>query len=71
MNNIINCIFCKIIKGTESATIVYQDENVIMFNDIKPVSTHHFLVCPKQHIRNAKELTPDDKPLGNANYIYQ
>lgn len=31
--------------------------------DIHPASDHHYLIIPKNHIQNAKELKPDDEPL--------
>ena len=33
-----NCIFCKIIKGEINATRIYEDEDVIAFNDIHPIA---------------------------------
>lgn len=60
----VNCVFCKIIEGTEKAEIYYQDDQAIIFKDIRPAASHHFLVVPKTHIKNAKILTPDQKPIG-------
>lgn len=31
--------------------------------DINPASDHHYLIIPKSHIPNAKDLKPDDEPL--------
>lgn len=31
--------------------------------DIHPVSTHHYLILPKEHIRNAKQLKPEHSEL--------
>jgi histidine triad (HIT) family protein len=44
-----DCIFCKIIAGEIPATKVYEDEVVIAFLDIGPVSDGHTLVVPKEH----------------------
>ncbi|XP_076635202.1 adenosine 5'-monophosphoramidase HINT3 [Colletes latitarsis] len=52
-----DCIFCKIIYNEEPSTKIYEDEYVICIKNIKPVSTHHYLILPKTHIRNAKDLT--------------
>lgn len=46
------CIFCDIIKGIEPAEIIYQDEDVISFLDIRPINFGHALVIPKNHYEN-------------------
>ncbi|KYN19534.1 PREDICTED: histidine triad nucleotide-binding protein 3-like [Trachymyrmex cornetzi] len=58
-----NCIFCKIIRNEESGEKIYEDENVTCIKDINPVSTHHYLIIPNKHIRNAKTLQPEDSEL--------
>lgn len=35
------------------------------FRDIKPASTHHYLIVPKRHVQDAKALEPDDAELGS------
>ncbi len=45
-----NCIFCKIARKEAPASIVYEDGNVMVFMDIRPVSKGHTLIIPKQHI---------------------
>lgn len=44
-----DCIFCKIIRGEISATKVYEDEFILAFLDIAPVTRGHILVIPKIH----------------------
>ncbi|KAK6645553.1 hypothetical protein RUM43_001830 [Polyplax serrata] len=58
-----NCLFCNIYNGKEPATVVYKDEEVIVFNDIRPASKNHLLVVPKEHIANAKHLTKEQIPV--------
>ncbi len=48
------CIFCKIIAGDIPATKIYEDNDVIVFNDIKPMAKTHFLIVPKEHIESLK-----------------
>jgi len=50
MNSEKNCLFCKIARGEIPSTKVYEDDDVIAFNDIKPVAPVHVLVIPKKHI---------------------
>ncbi|XP_018573539.1 histidine triad nucleotide-binding protein 3 isoform X2 [Anoplophora glabripennis] len=59
-----NCIFCKIISGESAGEILHQDDEVVVFKDIKPASKHHYLSVPKQHIININYLkTSDHKNL--------
>lgn len=57
-----NCVFCRIVSGQEGRTL-YQDEKVIVFEDIRPAAQHHYQICPCEHIPNAKSLTSHDIPL--------
>ena len=57
------CIFCKIIAGELPCQKVYEDENVLAFNDINPVADTHVLVIPKKHIASLAELTETDEKL--------
>ncbi|KAJ8935610.1 hypothetical protein NQ318_017348 [Aromia moschata] len=41
----------------------FQDDEIIVFKDIKPASKHHYLSVPKQHISNVTYLTSDHKEL--------
>ncbi|MHC4911851.1 MAG: HIT family protein [Planctomycetota bacterium] len=44
-----DCIFCKMITEQVPVTKIYEDEVVLSFLDIGPVSDGHTLVIPKQH----------------------
>jgi histidine triad (HIT) family protein len=44
-----NCIFCKIAAGDIPCSKVYEDESVIAFLDVNPLSEGHTLVIPKAH----------------------
>ncbi|MFH1542729.1 MAG: histidine triad nucleotide-binding protein [bacterium] len=44
------CIFCKIINKEIPADLVYEDEEVLAFNDIAPQAPVHILVIPKNHV---------------------
>ena len=47
-----DCIFCKIVSGTIPSQKIYEDSDVIVFNDIKPMARVHFLIVPKFHIES-------------------
>jgi histidine triad (HIT) family protein len=50
-----NCIFCKILAGEIPSKMIYEDDDVIAFHDIKPMAKVHFLIVPKLHIDSLKE----------------
>jgi histidine triad (HIT) family protein len=43
------CIFCEIVHGTAPASWVYQDDTVVAFMDIQPITQGHMLVVPREH----------------------
>jgi len=45
-----NCIFCKISHSEIPAEKIYEDDDVIAFNDINPAAPVHFLIIPKLHV---------------------
>lgn len=51
-----DCIFCKVVKKEIPAKIVFENEDFIAFNDIKPASPVHILVIPKKHYKNLLEV---------------
>ena len=59
----IDCLFCKIVSGEISGSIVYEDDRVLAFNDINPQAPTHVLVVPKRHIASLNDLTPDDDQI--------
>lgn len=50
-----DCIYCHIKSGELAAHTVYEDDDVIAFLDIKPVSKGHVLVVPKEHVEQIDE----------------
>ena len=44
-----DCLFCKMVAGQIPVTKIYEDETVLAFLDIGPISDGHTLVIPKQH----------------------
>jgi len=57
------CIFCKIIKKEVPAEIVFEDEDVIAFKDIKPIASVHIVIIPKKHIASVVDLKKEDEAL--------
>ncbi|HEY8740499.1 MAG TPA: histidine triad nucleotide-binding protein [Candidatus Dormibacteraeota bacterium] len=57
------CIFCKIVSGDIPANVVYRDDDVVAFEDIKPVAPTHLLIIPTRHIPSIRDLGADDGPV--------
>jgi len=51
-----NCIFCKIVKGEIPSKKIYENEKVLAFLDINPISRGHLLIIPKKHFENIYEI---------------
>ena len=51
-----DCIFCQIITREAPASIFYEDDLVLGFMDIQPVTTGHVMVIPKKHGASLAEL---------------
>ena len=58
-----DCLFFKIVNREIPASIVYEDDRVLAFNDINPQGPTHVLVVPKRHIPSLNDLTADDDQI--------
>jgi len=58
-----DCIFCKIAAGELPSEMVYQDERVVAFKDIRPVAPVHILIIPRKHIPDLTAITEEDAEL--------
>ena len=58
-----NCLFCKIVNKEIKAQIVFEDEEVLAFKDIKPIAPVHVLVIPKRHIESVAKAEQTDTML--------
>ncbi len=56
-----NCIFCKILKGKIPCDKVYENEDFLVFLDIKPVSDGHLIIISKKHIAWMQDV--DDETI--------
>ena len=55
-----DCLFCKMINREISADIVYEDDDVLAFNDINPQAPTHILIIPKKHIATLNDIEESD-----------
>lgn len=56
-----DCIFCKIVKGEIDSEFVYENEDVVCFNDISPAAPLHILIVPKKHYADILDLESDSE----------
>ena len=50
------CIFCEIVARRAEASVVYEDETVVVFMDLNPVTPGHLLVVPCEHAVGLEDL---------------
>jgi histidine triad (HIT) family protein len=50
------CTFCAIAAGEAAASVVYEDETVVAFMDLHPVTPGHLLVVPRRHVVGLEDL---------------
>lgn len=55
-----DCIFCMVAKGEIPAQVVYEDDQVIAFDDIAPQAPVHSLVVPRRHFANLGDDVPPE-----------
>lgn len=54
-----DCIFCKIVAGEIPSYKIYEDEKILTFLDINPVSNGHALIIPKEHHQIMSDVSDD------------
>jgi histidine triad (HIT) family protein len=58
-----SCLFCRIIAGEIPGTFLYQDDRLVVLQDINPQAPLHALVIPRRHIATLNDLAPEDDGL--------
>jgi histidine triad (HIT) family protein len=53
------CIFCRIVRGEIPSEKVYEDADVLAFEDIHPMAPVHVIVIPKRHVATLMDLKSD------------
>ena len=59
-----DCIFCKLANKEIPTNLIYEDDNVVAFNDLAPQAPTHFLVIPKKHYSSLNEINSTEE-FGN------
>jgi len=58
-----SCLFCRIIAGDIPGTFLYQDDRLVVVQDINPQAPLHALVIPRKHIATLNDLSAEDDGL--------
>jgi histidine triad (HIT) family protein len=58
-----SCIFCRIVERSLPARIIFEDDEILAFEDAHPQAPIHILVVPRKHLASLKDATTDDVPL--------
>ena len=56
-----DCLFCKIRDGEIPGDIVFENDDVLAFNDVNPQAPIHVLIIPKKHISTTNDLIEGDE----------
>ena len=62
----VECLFCKIVAKEIPASLVFEDDQLLAFNDINPQGPTHVLIVPKRHIATLNDLAKDDDEIVGA-----
>ncbi|MCC7125866.1 MAG: histidine triad nucleotide-binding protein [Acidobacteria bacterium] len=57
------CLFCHIVEGSIPAKKVFEDDQMLAFEDIHPQAPMHVLIIPKTHVATVNDLTGDHDAL--------
>lgn len=53
-----DCIFCRIACGQIPSARIFENDHVVSFMDIAPISPGHCLIIPKEHFTRLEECPP-------------
>jgi histidine triad (HIT) family protein len=58
-----DCLFCRVVRKEIPSSVVYEDDRLLVFNDINPQAPLHALIVPKRHIPSLNDLSADDDQI--------
>ncbi len=64
-----DCLFCKIISREVPTRFLYEDDDYVVFRDIKPAAPVHLLLVPKIHIRSINDLQKKEASIISGLFI--
>lgn len=57
------CIFCQIAQKKIATPLIYEDDQIVVFDDLYPKAPQHKLIVPKQHIPTLNDMQPEHQAL--------
>jgi len=57
------CLFCKIAAHEIPTSILYEDDQCVVFEDINPQAPVHLLAIPKKHITSLNDACDEDRDM--------
>lgn len=57
------CVFCRIVAGQQDSDVLYHDEEITAFRDIRPQAPTHVLIVPNEHVSSVTQLLQRDSAL--------
>jgi histidine triad (HIT) family protein len=64
-----NCIFCQIITYKIPADFLYEDDQMVVVQDVHPLAPIHLLMIPRKHIASMNQIVPEDELLLSKLFI--
>ncbi len=58
-----DCLFCKIAAGEIPSSIVYSDDEMVVFRDIEPKAKVHLLAVPREHFAHLSDMAAEDADI--------
>lgn len=58
-----DCLFCRIASKKIPASVVFEDAEILAFDDIRPQAPVHVLLIPKRHFASLNEADEDKRAL--------
>ena len=58
-----SCLFCRILAGEIPGKFLYQDDRLVVLQDINPQAPLHALVIPRKHVATLNDLSEEDDAL--------
>jgi len=55
--DMLDCIFCKIVKNQIPGKKIFEDDELLAFHDIHPIARVHFMIIPKSHVDSLDRCT--------------
>lgn len=55
-----DCLFCKVRDGEIPTDIVFENDDVLAFNDINPQAPVHILIIPRLHISTVNDVAENN-----------